>query len=437
MGVKVRVKRNIGKDSEEYFGKPNGKVYELTDNFRLVDDDGHEWGNNGFKDEQEFIEHMKNVIGSSTEFEVVKEENEVKLKVGDRVVVNGERTGLEFNNDKGKIVEIDRYGDVGVEFDTKRSSLLHSCENNGKKNSCWYVDEDMVTVYKEVKKEEEKVVNKFKVGDIVKGKANNKRYGFTNKDMTKGEVTKVYNNSKIEVKILEHAKYDSQIGNKYDVESDYFKLVTPPKKSIHLTFDGDTTHAVVKEDGKVVKREKVGLFKVDVYDEATGVREVIDKLYGKRVVEDVKSKFVKAKVGDTIKIVKGGVRHTPSIKIGDTFIVTSVGKDYVESKYNVFFDNEEEYIIIPTTSFSIGDKVKLLDGKGKGRSFVGGWAFGMSEEVGKIATVKEVREDRKSVLLNELGYVWDIDCLELIKPSQISEYTTDELLSEIKKRMER
>lgn len=435
MGVRVRVKRNIGKNSEEYFGLPNGKVYELTDNFKLVDDDGYEWGNNGFKDEQEFIEHMKNVIGLSTEFEVVKEENEVKLKVGDRVVVNGERTGLEFNNDKGKIVEIDRYGDVGVEFDTKRSSLLHSCGNNVKRNSCWYVDEDMVTVYKEVKKEEEKVVNKFKVGDIVKGKANNKRYGFTNKDMTKGEVTKVYNNSKIEVKILEHAKYDSRIGNKYDVESDYFKLVTPPKKSIHLTFDGDTTHAVVKEDGKVVKREKVGLFKVDVYDEATGVREVIDKLYGKRVVEDVKPKFVKAKVGDTIKIVKGGVRHTPSIKIGDTFIVTSVGKDYVESKYNVFFDNEEEYIIIPTTSLSVGDKVKLLDGKGC--SFVGGWAFGMSEEVGKIATVKEVRKDGKSVRLNEVRYVWDIDCLELVKHSPISEYTTDELLSEIKKRMER
>lgn len=49
MGVKVRVKRNIGKDSEEYFGKPNGKVYELTDNFELVDDDGYEWGNTDSK----------------------------------------------------------------------------------------------------------------------------------------------------------------------------------------------------------------------------------------------------------------------------------------------------------------------------------------------------------------------------------------------------
>ena len=288
MGVKVRVKRNIGENSEEYFGKPNGKVYELTDNFRLVDDGGHEWGYDGFKDEQEFIEYMKYVNYSSTEFEVVEDENEMNLKVGDRVVVNGERSEIEFNNDKGKIVEInsDRCGDIGIEFDTKKSSMFHSCRNNGKRNSCWYVDEDMVTAYKEVKKVEEKAVNKFKVGDIIKGKANNERYGYTDKYMTKGEVAKVYNNSKIKVKLLEHAKYDSQIGKKYDVESDYFELVTqsPPKKSIHITFDGNTTHAVVEEDGKVVKREKVGLFKGDVYNEATGVREVINKLYGKGVV---------------------------------------------------------------------------------------------------------------------------------------------------------
>lgn len=110
-------------------------------------------------------------------------------------------------------------------------------------------------------------MNKFKVGDIIKGKANTEKYGLTNKNMTKGEVTKVYNNSEIEVKILEHAKYDSQVGKKYDVESELFELVSPSssKKSIHITFDGNTTHAIVKEDGKVVKREKVGLYHGDVY----------------------------------------------------------------------------------------------------------------------------------------------------------------------------
>ena len=430
MGVKVRVKKNIGKDSEEYFGKPNGKVYELTDNFRLVDDDGHEWGRNGFKDEQEFIEYMKNVHGSSTEFEVVREKSKwkcvelnktsgftegkvyevegngtiyyddgnpctldtfkingnkaecwnakfekvedgekVKLKVGDRVIVNGEKTGLEFNNDKGKIVDINRCGDIGVEFDTKRNIVLHSCKHNGKRNSCWYVDKDMVTVYKEVEKEEEKVVNKFKVGDVVKGKIGSKtRYAITNEYMTRGEVVNVNDNDEIKVKVLEHST--AKKGEVFWVDKELFELVTPPKKSIHLTFDGTTTHAVVKEDGKVVKREKVGLYRGDVYDEATGVREVINKLYGKRVVEDVKPKFIKAKVGDTIKIVNAKNNHFPDVKNGDIAVIKKVLDCEVQSDINGFYDSAEEYIII---------------------------------------------NNRKP----------------------ISEYTTDELLSEIKKRMEK
>ena len=43
---------------------------------------------------------------------------------------------------------------------------------------------------------------------------------------------------------------------------------------------------------------------------------MIDKLYGKEVVEDAKPKFVKAKVGDTIKIVKALPSHMPDVKNG-------------------------------------------------------------------------------------------------------------------------
>lgn len=416
MGIKVRVKRNIGKDSEEYFGKPNGKVYELTDKFKLKDDGDYTWGCGGFKNEQEFIEYMKDLLASSTEFEVVDEKTKWKCTKLNNV------SGFT----EGKIYEV---GEDGIiYYDSGNPCMLDTFKINGNKAECWRAKFEKV--------EKEKVVNKFKVGDIIKGKTNNERYGYTDKDMTKGEVTKVRGENKIEVKIIEHATCSSQTGNKYDVESDYFELVTPSssKKSIHLTFDGNTTHAVVKEDGKVVKREKVGLFRGDVYDEATGVREVIDKLYGKKVVEDVKPKFVKAKVGDTIKIVKALPNHVPNVKNGDTFKITEVTKIYVGNSENSFGDDREEYIIIPAKSLSVGDKVKLLDGKG--RPFMGGWTFSMGEEVGKIATVKEVRKDGKSVSLNEVSFVWDIDCLELVK-SQISDYTTDELLSEIKKRMER
>lgn len=213
-------------------------------------------------------------------------------------------------------------------------------------------------------------MTKFKVGDVVKGKiGSKKRYSITNEYMT-GEVIKVNDYDEIKVKVLEHSTEKNTIGDVYWADKELFELVTPHKKSIHISFDGDTTHAIVKEDGKVVRREKVGLFKGDVYDEATGVREVINKLYGKRVVEDVKPKFVKAKVGDTIKIVNAVKTHCPNVKNGDIVVVKKVLDDKVQSNVNLFLDRDEEYIIV---------------------------------------------SDR----------------------APISEYTTDELLSEIKKRMER
>lgn len=341
------------------------------------------------------------------------------------------KLGNTYGFTEGRIYEVESDGTIYYDSGDESAEKLFT---NGNKAKCWNA--------KFEKAEEKKDMNKFKVGDMVKGTERcSGRYIHTNKNMTKGEIIETRTNyddddDEIKVKIVEHTN-KSKIGDIYWVKSKYFDPITPPKKSIHITFDGNTTYAIVKEDGKIVKREKVGLYKGDVYDEATGVREVIDKLYGKRVVEDVKPKFVKAKVGDTIKIVNAKKTHCPDVKNGDTFKITKVTETYVSNDENLFGDDREEYIIIPAKSLSIGDKVKLLDGKGKGRSFMGGWAFDMREEVGKIATVKEVREDGKSVLLNEFGWVWDIDCLELVKHSPISEYSTDELLSEIKKRMEK
>ena len=363
MGIKVRVKRNIGKDSEEYFGKPNGKVYELTDNFRLVDDGDYEWGNNGFKDEQEFIEYMKNVISSSTEFEVVREKSKWKC-----VELNGTSGFTE-----GRIYEVVEDGIIYYDSGNESSEKLSI---NGNEAKCWRA---------KFKKEEEKVVNKFKVGDIIKGKANNERYGYTNKDMTKGEVVKVNNCDNIEVKILEHSN-NSQIGYKYDVESDYFELVTPLKRSIHITLDGNTTHAVVKEGGKVVKREKVGLYSGDVYDEATGVREVIDKLYGKKTIENVmKEKEAEPKTDTTTEFWRCVWKGE------DCSLNFTVGKVYERRFFN--------------------DIMRMDDNKNKNY-----WVLNpLSEFCSENIRFERVKNKTKS----------------------ISEYTTDELLSEIKKRMEK
>lgn len=69
---------------------------------------------------------------------------------------------------------------------------------------------------------------KFKVGDLIKGIDKN-RYSYTNTNMTKGTVTKVYEDvpageCDIEIKILEHTD-EFLVGNEFDVESKYFELI--------------------------------------------------------------------------------------------------------------------------------------------------------------------------------------------------------------------
>lgn len=69
---------------------------------------------------------------------------------------------------------------------------------------------------------------KFKVGDIIKG-IDRAHYPYTNTGMTKGRVTKVYEDvpsgeRDIRIEVLEHtSKYVA--GAKFDVKSKYFELV--------------------------------------------------------------------------------------------------------------------------------------------------------------------------------------------------------------------
>lgn len=67
---------------------------------------------------------------------------------------------------------------------------------------------------------------KFKVGDIVKGnrKADSK-YEITTSYCT-GEVIEVYGDGTILLKVISHEIYGVEAGHKFDVEEDYFDLVT-------------------------------------------------------------------------------------------------------------------------------------------------------------------------------------------------------------------
>lgn len=73
-------------------------------------------------------------------------------------------------------------------------------------------------------------MNKFKVGDLVRG-TKNRLYEITNEDMTLGEVVEVYkvdehNKNDICVKVLEHHR-QREIGCTFSVKSRYFEPVEP------------------------------------------------------------------------------------------------------------------------------------------------------------------------------------------------------------------
>ena len=75
---------------------------------------------------------------------------------------------------------------------------------------------------------------------------------------------------------------------------------------------------------------------------------MLDVVDDKKVEDEVEpKKFVKAKVGDTIKIVKYDDFHSPKTHIGDVHIVTRVCGSWVDTnKSNSFDDTLGEYEII-------------------------------------------------------------------------------------------
>lgn len=144
-----------------------------------------------------------------------------------------------------------------------------------------------------------------------------------------------------------------------------FKEIKSTQKSIHITFSDNSTHAVLKDGKDVIKQSTVGLYHKDEYKFEVGVMEVVKKLLDIKdekvdECEDCKPKFVKANLGDKIRIIKNNMEHSPSIKIGDEFIVGYVGDDCVYNcKYcgngNVLLDSDEEYEIIEESTNQLSD----------------------------------------------------------------------------------
>lgn len=153
------------------------------------------------------------------------------------------------------------------------------------------------------------------------------------------------------------------------------------ERSIHITTDGTSTHAVLKDGNRVIRRAKVGLYHTDEYKFETGVIEVVKKLFDEET--EAHKKF---KVGDKVRIVK----NISNIK-----------------NWN---DRMDKYI----------GKVMTIDNIR--HSMVGS------------RLIYEMKEDKRRWNWEE-DYVEDINTVHSYK--QLSEYSTDELLDEIKRRMEK
>lgn len=145
---------------------------------------------------------------------------------------------------------------------------------------------------------------KFKVGDIVKPNETADYYGITNrKYMAAGRVTTIWDDPKtfnVEVTDWIGNRPAGVFGNSFSrLNVDCFDLVEP-EEELHVTRKGKTTHAVLKKDGKIVKRAQADCDPRDEFDFETGARLAIDRVFGKET--EKKEPTYKFTIGDPVVV---------------------------------------------------------------------------------------------------------------------------------------
>jgi len=205
-------------------------------------------------------------------------------------------------------------------------------------------------------------MNKFKVGDIVKIKGYNSYQNFRISEITKS----VSSNQK-------YTEYTcvGTINEKEEfwICGEYLELISKKEfnndnKSIHITFKGNNTYAVLKDGKNVVNKVKVSLYHGDEYNVHIGTQEAINKLLNineknvgmldnltttnktnfvdainENAINKVKEVRRIAEVGEYVKIIKAGKLSTPTTngipdyKVGD--ILKIIPNDSYD-EYNIF-----------------------------------------------------------------------------------------------------
>lgn len=209
-----------------------------------------------------------------------------KFKVGDKVVIKDNLNFHGFQN-----------GDVVVITRVNRGNYRgHKVGDDPEE--WWAFDDSEIEEYKEEVK-----VQKFKVGDLVKGN-DPRRYFVTNDRMTKAEVIYVHKHDRIRVKVLEHMDDITGLGvSEFDVDPQYFDFYEEPKLvqkekpkttvlklgDYKIVFNGDTTVVTDGTKKGVAKRHPD-----DEYSAIVGLQVAIERFNGGR----------KPKIGDKVRVLK-------------------------------------------------------------------------------------------------------------------------------------
>lgn len=161
--------------------------------------------------------------------------------------------------------------------------------------------------------------NNFKVGDVVTGTGS--KYNITNRNMTRGLVTKVHNNGFIDVKILEH-KFSTWNELIFTcLEPMYFKkIIDEHDWKLVIIPDGDETKAMYYKDGKFVEKVTCRKHPDDEYSEKVACETLINRLFGEEKKKANESKF---KVGDFVEVTKGDLKGLRGfvVEIDDIILV--------------------------------------------------------------------------------------------------------------------
>lgn len=147
-------------------------------------------------------------------------------------------------------------------------------------------------------------MEKFKVGDIVRpNKKADSLYRITNRaHMKEGVVIEVSPHGALKVRITKWVKNADSIDTYGVLNPACFDLVRrgSGQTELHITGNGKTVHAVLKENGKVVKRAKASCDPRDEYNFETGARLATDRVFGKE--GEKKEQTYKFNIGDPVVV---------------------------------------------------------------------------------------------------------------------------------------